>query len=63
MDTDDNGSVTEIPDGGHPIETYRDERIHEFLAEDKLTPEEKRRLEEKHTKSKKLKSPLKIDRS
>ena len=47
MDTDDNDLTTEISDDGYPIEIYTDERIREFLAEDKLTTEQKRRLEEK----------------
>ena len=47
MDTDENDLTTEISDDGYLIEIYTDERIREFLAEDKLTTEQKRRLEEK----------------
>jgi len=63
MDTDDNASIFETSDDGYPIEIYTDERIREFLAEDKLTPEQKNRLEEFLAKSEKPKSPQKLDRS
>jgi len=62
MDKDDNKQVTETSDEGYPIEIYTDQRIREFLNEDKLTPEEKKRLEERLTKSKSLKSSTKFDR-
>jgi len=54
MDTDDNKQEIEI---------YTDERIREFLAEDKLTPEQKKRLEEKLKESKALNSPPQSERS
>ena len=47
MDTKDNQSVPEMSDSGYPIEIYTDERIREFLAEDRITPEEKNRIDEK----------------
>jgi hypothetical protein len=47
MSTDDNGERIEYSDAGYPIEIYTDERIEEFLAEDKLTPEQKKQIEEK----------------
>ena len=47
MSTDDKGKRTEYPDAGFPIEIYTDDRIEEFLAEDKLTPEQKKQIEEK----------------
>ena len=63
MGQDDNNSMTEVSDSGYPIEIYTDERTKEFLAEDELTPEQRRRLERKLMESKKLKSPLQSDRS
>lgn len=51
METNNKESPSEDTGDGYPIEIYTDERIEEFLAEDRLTPEQKRRLEEK------LKSP------
>ena len=47
MDSDDERLSTEITDDGYPIEIYTDERIAEFLAEDKLTAEQKRKLKAK----------------
>lgn len=47
MDTDNSELTTEISDDGYPIEIYSDERIREFLAEDKLTSEQKKHIEEK----------------
>jgi hypothetical protein len=47
MSTDDNGRRTEYTDAGYPIEIYSDKRIEEFLAEDKITPEERKRIDEK----------------
>ena len=47
MSTDEKEKTTETLDSDFPIELYTDERIAEFLAEDKLTAEQKRRLEEK----------------
>ena len=49
--------VTEYTDEGFITEIYTDDRIREFLAEDKLTPELKKRLEEKLKESKTLNSP------
>ena len=48
--------VTEYTDDGFLIEIYTDDRIREFLAENELTPEQKKRLEEKLKESKKLNS-------
>lgn len=47
MDREKKRPLTEVSDDGYPIEIYTDERIEEFLAEDKLTAEQKKRLEEK----------------
>ena len=47
MDNDEEERLTEIADDGYPIEIYTDERIAEFLAENTLTPEERKQLEEK----------------
>jgi len=57
MDTDDNEPMTEISDDGYAIEIYTDDRIREFLSEDKLTPELKERIEETLKESKTPKSP------
>jgi len=55
--------VTEYTDEGFLIEIYTDERIREFLAEDELTLEQKRRLEEKLKESKPFQSPPQSNRS
>jgi len=55
--------VTEYTDEGFLIEIYTDERIREFLAEDELTLEQKKRLEEKLKESKTLNSPPQSERS
>ena len=47
MNKDDKESTIKILNSDYPIEIYTDERIAEFLAEDKLTAEQKKRLEEK----------------
>jgi hypothetical protein len=47
MESDDEKPPTDLSDDGYPIEIYTDERIAEFLAEDKLTPEQRNKLEEK----------------
>ena len=47
MESDDEKLPTEIADDGYPIEIYTDERIAEFLAENKLTAEQKRKLKDK----------------
>ena len=47
MDSKNNKVRTEITDDGYPIEIYTDERIAEFLSEDKLTAEQKKELQEK----------------
>ena len=47
MNSDDEKLPTELTDDGYPIEIYTDERIAEFLGEDKLTAEQKKKLEEK----------------
>jgi len=63
MSTDEKEPMTEDSDSGYPIEIYTDERIREFLAEDELTPEQKKRLEEKLKESKLPKSPPQSERS
>jgi len=47
MDSDDEKLPTELTDDGYLIEIYTDDRIAEFLAENKLTAEQKKWLEEK----------------
>lgn len=47
MNTEMEKLPTEETEDGYPIEIYTDERIEEFLAEDKLTAEQKKKLEEK----------------
>jgi len=47
MDSEDKELPAELTDEGCPIDMYTDERIAEFLAEDKLTAEQKKMLEEK----------------
>ena len=49
MNTKENETTFEISEDGYPIEIYTDERIEEFLAEDKLTPEQRKRIDEKLT--------------
>ena len=56
MCKDDKETAIEILDSDDPIEIYTDERIAEFLAEDKLTAEQKERL------AKKLKQPNRTER-
>jgi hypothetical protein len=47
MNTEKEKPPTEETDDGYLIEIYTDERIEEFLAENKLTPEQKNQIEEK----------------
>ncbi len=47
MSTDENETTIETPESDYPIEIYTDERIAEFLAENTLTAEDKKKLEEK----------------
>ena len=47
MDADNNKQEIETSEEGYPIEIYTDERIAEFLAEDELTAEQKKQLEDK----------------
>ena len=47
MSTEEKRSQTESKVSDYPIEIYTDERIEEFLVEDKLTPELKKRLKKK----------------
>ncbi len=56
MDSKRKKLPTEITGDGYPIEIYTDERIAEFLAEDKLTAEQKKKLEEKLRQPKRRKS-------
>ena len=63
MSGEDNDAKTEYSDAGFPIEIYTDERIREFLAEDKMTPEQKRRIKEKVEGSTKPKPPTETDHS
>ena len=63
MDTNDKDATIEYSEAGFSIEIYSDERIREFLAEDELTPEQKKRLEEKLKESNTQESPPQSDRS
>ena len=47
MDSDENETLIEVTEAGYPIEIYTDERIAEFLAEDQMTPEQKKKIQEK----------------
>ncbi|MBI4280546.1 MAG: AbrB/MazE/SpoVT family DNA-binding domain-containing protein [Armatimonadetes bacterium] len=38
------GGILLRPAGVYPIEVYSEERIREFMAEDRLTPQEARRI-------------------
>ena len=53
MGTDDNDATREYSDVGFPIEIYTDDRIREFLAEDELTSEQRKHLEDILKESKK----------
>ncbi|MDH3814574.1 MAG: hypothetical protein OEV48_08810 [Acidobacteriota bacterium] len=63
METNKKEPPSEDAGDGYPIEIYTDERIRDFLAEDELTPEEKKRLEEKLKESIKLNSSPPSERS
>ena len=41
------GSILLRPAGVYPIEIYSDERVAEFMKEDRMTPKERERLEKK----------------
>lgn len=56
MEPDEEKLPTEFTDDGYPIEIYTDERIAEFLAEDTLTAEQKKKLEEKLRQAKRRES-------
>ncbi len=63
METNKKEPPSEDAGDGYPIEIYADEQIRDFLAEDELTPEEKKRLEEKLKESIKLNSSPPSERS
>jgi len=63
METNKKEPPSEDAGDGYPIEIYTDERIRDFLAEDELTPEERKRLEEKLKESIKLNSSPPSERS
>ena len=44
VDTSPEGSIVLKPAGVYPIELYGEKRVKEFLAEDRMTPEEQRRI-------------------
>ena len=44
VDVTPEGGILLRPAGVYPIELYSEERIKEFLAEDRLTPQEARRV-------------------
>jgi len=44
VDTTPEGSILLKPAGVYPIEIYSEQRVNEFLAEDRITSEEQRRV-------------------
>ena len=44
VESAEDGSIVLRPAGVYPVETYSDERVSEFLEEDRLTASERRRL-------------------
>ena len=46
----DHGEIVLRPAGVYPVEIYSDERIAEFMAEDRLTPAEERKLRAKRAR-------------
>jgi len=44
VDITPEGGILLKPAGVYPIEIYSEKRINEFLAEDRITPEEQRRV-------------------
>jgi len=44
VDVTPEGAILLKPAGVYPIEIYSEKRVNEFLAEDRLTPEEQRRV-------------------
>ena len=50
VESSDDGSIVLRPAGVYPVETYSDERVSEFLEEDRLTASEKRTLERRTKK-------------
>ncbi len=44
VDVTPEGAILLKPAGVYPIEIYSEKRVNEFLAEDRLTPEERRRV-------------------
>jgi len=47
VDVTPDGSVLLKPAGVYPIELYSEKRVGEFLAEDRVTPSESRRIKRK----------------
>ena len=46
----DHGEIVLRPAGVYPVEIYSDERIAEFMAEDRLTPAEEKKLRAKRAR-------------
>jgi len=46
VDTTDDGAIRLRPAGVYPVDLYSDARVAEFLEEDRLTDDERRRLRE-----------------
>jgi AbrB family looped-hinge helix DNA binding protein len=44
VESSDDGSIVLRPAAVYPVETYSDERVSEFLEEDRLTASERRKL-------------------
>ncbi len=44
VSTTPEGGILLKPAGVYPIEIYSEKRVNEFLAEDRITPEEQRRV-------------------
>ena len=45
VEATEDGAILLRPAGVYPIEIYSDARVAEFMEEDRMTPEEKERLE------------------
>lgn len=51
VDTSADGAIVVRPAAAFPVEIYSDERIEEFLAEDRMSPELAERVRAKRTES------------
>jgi AbrB family looped-hinge helix DNA binding protein len=51
VESTDDGSILLRPAGVYPVEIYSDARVSEFLEEDRMTPDERKRIRRKGRKS------------